>query len=207
MKYPNDIDEYAKRLPLPIDELRKENLPEQFVQRIIRLRGLYAYWLQFPMKLTAELVEYDRQMFNACRTQAYEDIKLVKTLIGDLQASTKDFWRWRINTMIMEDHKAARRAGEWRAAATMQKNLILNNKTDKDDPIDLQLEQIIPQVFEMTDDIGVLIPGTQKTSRAKIENLLKKYGRRDDMVVEDADFEEMKATESATQPPRQDKKG
>lgn len=191
MKAPLNIDEYAKRLPLDISELKEEKLPEAFIDRIMRLRGLYTYWLQFPSKQTADLVDYDRKMWNVRKTQAYEDIQLVKALIGDLQQSNKDFWRWRINTMIMDDHKAARRAGEWRAVATMQKNLILNNKTDKDDPIDLQLDRIIPQTFEMTDNISIVIPQAKKTPRKKIEDMLRKYGRKDDMAVDDADFEEV----------------
>ena len=191
MKAPLNIDEYAKRLPLDISELKEEKLPEAFIDRIMRLRGLYTYWLQFPSKQTADLVDYDRKMWNVRKTQAYEDIQLVKALIGDLQQSNKDFWRWRINTMIMDDHKAARRAGEWRAVATMQKNLILNNKTDKDDPIDLQLDRIIPQTFEMTDNISIVIPQAKKTPRKKIEDILRKYGRKDDMAVDDADFEEV----------------
>ena len=191
MKAPVNIDEYAKRLPLDISELREEKLPEAFIDRIMRLRGLYTYWLQFPSKQTADLVEYDTKMWNVRKTQAYEDIQLVKALIGDLQQSNKDFWRWRINTMIMDDHKAARRAGEWRAVATMQKNLILNNKTDKEDPIDLQLDRIIPQAFEMTDNIGIIIPEAKKTSRKKIEDMLRKYGMKDGMRIDDTDFEEV----------------
>ena len=191
MKAPVNIDEYAKRLPLDISDLREEKLPEAFIDRIMRLRGLYTYWLQFPSKQTADLVEYDTKMWNVRKTQAYEDIQLVKALIGDLQQSNKEFWRWRINTMIMDDHKAARRAGEWRAVASMQKNLILNNKTDKEDPIDLQLDRIIPQAFEMTDNIGIIIPEAKNTPRNKIEDMLRKYGRKDDMAVDDADFEEV----------------
>ena len=191
MKAPLNIDEYAKRLPLDISELKEEKLPDAFIDRIMRLRGLYTYWLQFPSKQTADLVDYDRKMWNVRKTQAYEDIQLVKALIGDLQQSNKEFWRWRINTMIMDDHKAARRAGEWRAVASMQKNLILNNKTDKEDPIDLQLDRIIPQTFEMTDNISIIIPEAKKTPRKKIEDMLRKYGRKDDMAVDDTDFEEV----------------
>ena len=73
----------------------------------------------------------------------------------------------------------------------MQKNLILNNKTDKEDPIDLQLDQIIPQNFEMTDNISIIIPDAKKTSRKKIEDMLRKYGKKDDMQIENADFEEV----------------
>lgn len=199
MKGPIDIDEYAKRLPLDRMELEQEHLPRSFIERLERLRGLYTYWLQFPNKQTQDIVEYDQQLFKIGKTQAYEDIQLVKVLIGDLQASSKDFWRWRINTMIMEDHKSARRAGDWRSAASMQKNLILNNKTDKDDPLELDFEKIVPQQFEMTDNIAIVIPGKTKTSRQKIEDMLQKYGKKDDMKIEDADYEEVKDDSGAGQ--------
>jgi hypothetical protein len=191
MRSPVDIDEYAKRLPLDLTELKEQHLSEDFINRIQRLRSLYTYWLQFPNKRTEDLVQYDEQMFHIRKTQAYEDIQLTKILIGDLLASTKEFWRWRINTMILEDHKAARRANDWRSAASMQKNLILNNKTDKDDPIDLEFDKIVPQNFEMTDNITILIPNAKKTPRKKIEDLLRKYGKRDDAKIEDADFVEV----------------
>lgn len=189
MKAPLNIDEYAKRLPLDVKELEAEQLPRAFINRLVRLRGLYTYWLQFPSKQTADLVDYDERMFKIAKTQAYEDIQLVKALIGDLQQSNKEFWRWRINTMIMADHRAARRAKDWRAAASMQKNLILNNKTDKEDAIDLQLEQIIPQRFELSDDIQIVIPDAKKTSRKKIEELLRKYGKKDGIDIEPAEYE------------------
>lgn len=189
MKAPLNIDEYAKRLPLDVKELEAEQLPRAFINRLVRLRGLYTYWLQFPSKQTADLIDYDESMFKIAKTQAYEDIQLVKALIGDLQQSSKEFWRWRINTMIMADHSAARRAGDWRAAASMQKNLILNNKTDKEDAIDLQLEQIIPQRFELSDDIQIVIPDAKKTSRKKIEELLRKYGKKDGRDIEPAEYE------------------
>ena len=191
MKAPINIDEYVKRLPLDRTELEKEQLPQAFIERLERLRGIYTYWLQFPNKQTQEIVKYDLDMFLIGKTQAYEDIQLVKVLIGDLQSTTKDFWRWRINTMILEDHEQALKDKDWRSVASMQKNLILNNKTNKEDPLELDFEKIVPQQFEMTDDIAIVIPGKHKTSRKKIEDMLKKYGRKDEMQIEDADFEEV----------------
>lgn len=188
-----DLDLYAKWLPMVgTPEMKEANLPAPFVQRLQRVKGVYDYWRQFPNKQTADIVEYEQQMFSIGKTQAYEDIRLVKLLLGDIEASTKEFWRWRINTLIEENIKSARRAGDWRAVASLVKNLIQNNKTDKEDPLELDFDKIVPQQFEMSDDIRIVNPNAIKTPRKKIEELLKKYGRKDGLAIDDADFEEVK---------------
>jgi len=188
-----DLDQYARWLPVVgTPEIEKANLPAPFIQRLQRVRGIYDYWRQFPNKQTADIVEYEAQMFGIGKSQAYEDIRLVKLLLGDIEASTKEFWRWRINTIIEENIKSARRAGDYRAVASLVKNLILNNKTDKEDPLELDFDKIVPQTFEMSDDIQIVNPKAVRTPRRKIEELLKKYGRKGGMAIDDADFEEMK---------------
>jgi hypothetical protein len=188
-----DLDEYAKWLPLVgTKDIEEAQLPSSFIQRLQRIRGVYDYWLQFPNKQMIDIVSYEEQMFGIQKTQAYQDIRLVKLLLGDIESSTKEFWRWRINTIIMDNIKSARRASDFRSVASLVKNLILNNKTDKDDPLELDFEKIVPQTFEMTDDISIVIPGKQKTSRKKIEEMLKKYGKKDGTKIQDADFEEIK---------------
>lgn len=187
-----DLDQYAKCMPLSRDQLIEQHLPDAFINRIERVRGLYAYWLQHPTKVTSEVVEFDMEQFDIRKTQAYEDIALVKALIGDIQSSTKAFARWRANVMIEQDIQRAREDGDWRAVASMQKNYILNNKTDKDDPIELEFDKIVPQQFEMTDDISIVIPGAKKASRQRVEELLRKYHGKKTPEAEDANFEEVK---------------
>lgn len=191
-----DIDEYAKWLPMVgTPDIEGAHLPAAFIQRLQRLRGVYDYWLQYPNKLSADIVEFEQQMFGIAKTQAYQDIRLVKILLGDIEASTKDFWRWRINTILMESLKGARRAHDYRAVASLVKNLIANNKTDKEDPLDLEFDKIVPQQFELSDDIRIVNPASSKTSRKRIEELLRKYGRTQSMEITDADFEEVKDEE------------
>lgn len=188
-----DIDEYARWLPaVGTPEMEKAGLPAPFVQRLQRMRGAYDYWRQFPNKQQADIVEYEVQMFGIHKTQAYQDIRLVKLLLGDIEASTKEFWRWRINNIIEENIRSARRAGDYRAVASLVKNLILNNKTDKEDPLELDFDKIVPQTFEMSDDIRIVNPKATRTPRRKIEELLKKYGRKEGLDIEDSDFQEVK---------------
>ena len=158
-------------------------------ERLQRLRGIYAYWLQFPSKFDKEIVDYDMKKFKVGRAQAYDDLHLTQILMGNLQQASKEFMRWKINRDLEEDLRLARQRGDLRAAASIEKNRIMNNRTDKDDEPELEFDKIVPQQFEMTDDPTVI--GIQKVPglRDRIRKLEKKYG---DTKIEDADYEEIK---------------
>ena len=126
MSVPVNIDEYSEYLPVSSDELREQLVPEDTIQRIERLRELSSYWRSYPSTSPKELVTRCMQKFKVGKSQAYDDIHILKILIGNLEATTKEFARWRVNQMIEEDRVAARRDGDWRAVASMQKNYILN---------------------------------------------------------------------------------
>lgn len=175
MSLPVNIDEYSRYVTMNDDELQEQHVSQIILTRLHRLRGLYAYWIQFPGKCDREIVTYDINMFRVSRTQAYDDLHLVQVLLGNLQQANKEFMRWKINMDIEEDLKAARRAQDYRAVAQLEKNRILNNRTDKDDEPELEFEKIVPQTFEPVDDPTVI--GIQKIPdlRNKIKKLISKY--------------------------------
>lgn len=189
MSLPINIDEYSKLVVLDDNELQQQNVAVSIRERLQRLRGIYAYWLQFPSKFDKEIVDYDMKKFKVGRAQAYDDLHLTQILMGNLQQSSKDFMRWKINRDLEEDLRMARQRGDLRAVASIEKNRIMNNRTDKDDEPELEFDKIVPQQFEMTDDPTVI--GIQKVPglRDRIRKLEKKYG---DTKIEDADYEEIK---------------
>ena len=128
-------------------------------------------------------------MFRVGRAQAYDDIRLVQVLLGSIQSANKEFMRWKINKDLEEDLKAARRAQNYRAVAAIEKNRILNNRTDKNDEIELEFDKIVPQLFEPTDDPSVI--GIEKIPRLRerIKLLNKKYSNNIDMKY--TDYEEV----------------
>lgn len=189
MSLPVDIDEYSRYITLNDDELTELKVNPNLFERIHRLRGLYAYWLQFPNKFENDIVAYDMNMFRVGRAQAYDDIRLVQVLLGSIQSANKEFMRWKINKDLEEDLKAARRAQNYRAVAAIEKNRILNNRTDKNDDIELEFDKIVPQLFEPTDDPSVI--GIEKIPRLRerIKLLNKKYSNNIDMKY--TDYEEV----------------
>lgn len=185
---PINLDQYSRYVTLDDTELRELRVAESVLVRLHRIRGLYAYWLQFPSKLDNDLVQYDMALFKVSRSLAYEDIHLVKVLLGNLQQTTKEFMRWKINKSIEQDITAARRAGDLRSVASLTKVWVLNNRTDKDDEPDLEFDKIVPQNFEPTDDPTVLGIERIPDLRGKIRALYKKYSNT---TIQEADFEEV----------------
>lgn len=187
MSLPVNIDDYGIYLSQDSTELREQRIPDSTIQRVERLRELAAYWRSYPSTSQKELLARCMQTFKVQRSQAYDDIHLLKILIGNLEATTKEFARWRVNQMIEEDRAAARREGDWRAVASMQKNYIINNQTDKPDTPDLSFEKIVPLQIEPTDDPSVLGIRVPKNLRARRDKLIRQYSKEDEY----AEFEEL----------------
>ena len=191
MSLPVNIDQYAEFLPVDSSELRLQMVPEDTIMRVERLRELSSYWRSYPSTSPKELVSRCMQLFHVGKSQAYDDIHLLKILIGNLEATTKEFARWRVNQMIEEDRQAARRDGDWRAVASMQKNYILNNQTDKPDTPDMAFDKIVPLQLEPTDDPSVLGIKAPKNLRARRDKLIKQFSKDDEY----AEYTEVPSTD------------
>lgn len=183
------MEDYSMYITLSDDELFERRIAQTVIERIHRLRGLYAYWLQFPQKFDQDIVQYDMAMFRVGKSQAYDDLHLVHTILGNLQQASKDFMRWKINQDLEQDLKAARRAGDHRSVAAIEKNRIINNRTDKEDELELEFDKIIPQQFVPVDDPTVLGIKKLPDLRNRIRMLVKKYS---DNSVQFAEYEELK---------------
>ena len=189
------MEDYSIYITLSDDELFERRIAQTVIERIHRLRGLYAYWLQFPQKFDQDIVQYDMAMFKVGKSQAYDDLHLVRLILGNLQQASKDFMRWKINQDLEQDLKAARRAGDHRSVAAIEKNRILNNRTDKDDELELEFDKIIPQQFVPVDDPTVFGIKKLPDLRNRIRELVKKYS---DNSVQLAEYEELKEDNGAT---------
>ena len=175
MSVPADNDQYQGLLALDENQLIEENTPPHIIERVIRLRSLYTYWCRFSSKAPREIVEWDMLMNHVQESQAYDDVHCLKVIIGNLQESSKKFWRWRINQMLEEDRKKAAHAGDWRSVAAIDKNFIKNNLTDKEDTPEMAFDKIVPLRIVPTDDPTVI--GIKKVAdlRGKVRKMLKKY--------------------------------
>ncbi len=192
MSLPANIDQYAELLPLSDDELREQKVNPLMLERLHRIRGLYAFWLQYPNKTKAEVVQQDAALFKVSQSKAYEDVQLVEILLGDIQRMTKDFARWRFNMMNERHIRDAERAKDWRAVASLEKNFIKANQLDKEDTPEMAFDEIVPLQIEPTDDPSVLGIKKVPNLRERKARLINKYSRE---APEYVDYEEVEDEE------------
>jgi len=196
MPLPANLDDYSRYIVMNDDELRTQPINPAVIQRVHRLRGLYAYWLQFPDKFERDLLQQDMALFGVGRAQAYDDVRLVQIILGNMQQATRNFMRWKINQDLEADLKAARRAGDHRSVAALEKARIQNNRTDKEDEPETNYDRIPLFGVVMTSNPAALkIEGydNEAVLRKEIASMNKKYSREIDQQKEQeyTDYQEV----------------
>lgn len=194
MPLPANLDEYTRYIVMNDDELKEERISPAIVQRIHRLRGLYAYWLQFPDKFERDILQQDIALFGVERAQAYDDVRLVQIILGNMQQANRNFMRWKINQDLEQDLKAARRQGDYRSVAQLEKVRVLNNRTDKEDEPQTDYDRIPLFGVVMTSNPAALkIEGydNEASLRKDIDAMNKRYSREIEKEKEYTDYEEV----------------
>lgn len=194
MPLPANLDEYSKYIVMNDDELQKQPVNPAVVQRVHRLRGLYAYWLQFPDKFERDILQHDMALFGVGRAQAYDDVRLVQIILGNMQQANRNFMRWKINQDLEADLKAARRQGDYRSVASLEKVRVLNNRTDKEDEPDTNYDRIPLMGVTFTSNpkaLGIDGYENEESLRKDIAKYNKKYSREIDQDKEYTEYEEV----------------
>lgn len=192
MPVPATIDVCEKHLFSDVEEMTREGVPELIQQRLIRLRDMYNYWLQFPRKKDLEIVGELELRYKVGKSTAYEDIRIIKRLLGDFAKTTKDYHRYKFCQMIDETYEMAKRIKDARAMGAAANYYGKYTQLDKEDILDKGYDKIIVQPFEPTDDPTVLGIKPIPNVRERIKSKIQQYWSED---IEDVDFEEVEFNE------------
>lgn len=201
MPLPVNIDEYVSYIVMNDEELRDQHVSPAVIDRLHRLRGLYAYWLQFPDKFERDILQQDISLFGVGRAQAYDDVRLVQILLGNMQQATRNFMRWKINQDLEADLRVARRQGDYRSVASLEKVRVLNNRTDKEDEPETNYDRIPLFGVVFTSNPSALnIPGydNEASLRKDIIAMNKRYSREIENEKEFTDYEEVEEDGAGT---------
>jgi len=192
MPVPATIDVCEKYLFADISEMSADGLPEVIQQRLLRLRDMYNFWLQFPRKKDLEIVAELELRYKVSKSTAYEDIRIIKRLLGDLAKTTKDYHRYKFCQMIDETYEMAKRIKDARAMGAAANYYGKYTQLDKEDILDKGYDKIVVQPFEPTDDPSVLGIKAIPNIREKIKSKIQQYWSED---IEDVEFEEVEFNE------------
>jgi hypothetical protein len=171
-------------------ELEKQAISPQLIDRIIRMRAAYTLWLEHPRKKDAEIRDF-LMNFSINKTAAYDDIRILKLLLGDFTETSKNFHRFKFNAMVMNAYEVAERRKDARSMVAASAQYAKYNQLDKEDALKTPWDEIIPQRFEPTSDPSVIGIKPVDNIQEKIRALKEKYGKDiEDIEYEDVDFDE-----------------
>lgn len=189
MSLPAKIDDYQLNLFASVDDMNERNVPQHIQVRLLRLRALYTFWLNFPSKTTREMVQQNMTMHpDIKQREAYDDIRLIKILIGNIEAETKEWHRFVFNRRTDEVYRQAMRDHDNRAAEKANADYAKYNRVGEIDPQPFDYDDIIPHQIEPTDDPTVIGIAPVKDLRGKIQRMKRKLGAD----IQDAEFVEIK---------------
>jgi len=168
------------------------HLSPQIRDRLLRIRSGYTLMNEYPSKADREIILHIMSLGQVERSAAYEDLRIIKDLLGSINKQSKDWHRFKFNHQIQ---KAYDRADLLNDADSMVKAMNVYgkyNQLDKEDAERIPWDEIIPQLFEPTEDPSVLGIKPIPNIRQKIADMKKKYmDQIEDVTYDEIDVEQL----------------
>ena len=166
-----------------------DDIPVPYQERIKRLRVGYTFWYEFPTKSEPDIRDLLMNEFGIVKSTAYEDLQIIKVLLGDIKNPSKEWIRYQVNAMLDAAYKLAEKQKNPIAMALCADKKGKYNMIDKPDAEPLPFDEIVPQQFEPTDDPTVLGLKKDPDIREKKKKMLEKY--MSEIEIIDVPYEEM----------------
>ena len=191
--YDSGFDACKADLYTDADELFRK-YPELLAKKVLRVREMHQWLISNPSAKDAEFISEIRARFGVSKPTAYSDLAVLKAMLPELSATSRDFHTWRFIEMILETYNFAKARKDVRtmerATATMAKFMNI----DKQEDTRINLEDLKVQPFVATDDPSILgisqIPNIRERQRALIEKYTKECIDIEEIEAEDVDLEE-----------------
>ncbi len=170
------------------DELRKL-FPAASVERVLRLRELYNWVISNPDCKDKEFVDVAIGRFGISKTLAYDDLKIIKSVLPNITQASRDYHRWKYNEMILETYQMAKKRKDTKTMERAATSYAKFNNVNVEDEQSVPYDMIVVQPFTATDDPTVLgikpIPNIENV----ISDMIEKY-RAESLDIDDIEYED-----------------
>ena len=169
-----------------VEQMNEAKIPAPMQDRLLRLRDIYTYWLQQPMTRDRDIAQRIIRLYGVQRTQAYQDIRIIKIILGEVHKATKEYHRYKFLQMIESSYEMARVNHDARSMVAAADKYAKYTQLDKEDLVDRGFDKIAIQPMKPTDDPSVAGFKPVPNIREKIQKKIASYWNDE---VEDVDFE------------------
>ncbi len=147
---------------------------------------VFAKWLDAPELQDKQIVAFMMKQYNISRTQAYENMSTIKSVLGNVRNASKEWQRFTVISMLKETYNIAKDNNRYKEMVMAADKLGKYTKLDKDEVEEIPWDQIIPPSWEPSSDpslLNIVIP--QNLTELK-QKLRRKYLREKNIA--DADI-------------------
>ena len=173
---------------MPEEQLRKD-LPAAAVERVLRLRALYNWIISNPDCKDKEFVDEAICRYAISKTLAYDDLKIIKSVLPHITQASRDYHRWKYNEMILETYQMAKKRKDTKTMERAATSYAKFNNVNVEDEQSVPYDMIVVQPFTATSDPSVLgikpIPNIDKV----VSDMIAKY-RAESIDIDDIEWEE-----------------
>jgi len=160
-----------------------------------RIRSKYSkaftYWVNNPSYSDRQIVRFMQNECNVSYSQAYRDLRFIKSMLGNVANTSKEWMLYTVIEMCKEAYKLARLKKDPKGMAIAADKIGKYCKLDKNELDSLPWDQLVAPNFEPSPDISILgfkpDPNIEERRSKLREKYLKQY---DPNAITDADIVE-----------------
>ena len=172
------------------DELTlRDKFPAVAVDRLLRIRAMYNWVISNPEAKDKEFIDMATSRHGIAKTIAYDDLRIIKTIIPNLTRDSRQYHRWKYNEMILETYAMAKKRKDTKTMERAATSYAKFNSVNVEDEQSVPYDMIVVQPFTATQDPSVLGIKPIPNIEDKIKKLIDKY-RAESIDIDDIEFEE-----------------
>lgn len=185
MALPALIDTAQAYLMADEETMVAAGVPAVTIRHIFRLRDSFCWWREHPSKRDRDVVTRLMSYGGISKSQAYDDLKVVKVLLGSFEKTTRDYNLYLASSGILDAIHKSNEKGDMKSVINGWAQFAKIHQLDKDEREELSYD-IAPQPFKATDNPEVIGIKRMPNIRERIKAMKEKYWSED---VQDVDFE------------------
>jgi hypothetical protein len=178
-------------------EKAKNMLSDKDLEIKIRYEKAFTFWLNNPELDDRQVARFLINECNVSKSVAYEDLKKIKILLGNVKVAAKEWHRHMVIQMSLEAYRMAKAKKDPKSMVLAADKIGKYTKLDKDEAEALPWDQLLPPNFEPDPDIALLNLKPVENIEAKRKQLRDKYLRKynpkhieEAVIIEDDDHTE-----------------
>lgn len=152
MQDPRELEQAQNFLFSTQEEMDAAKLSPFHQKRLLRLRSTYSYWLANPRLPERDVAQFIQRTHKVGQSAAYNDLRLLKVLLGSLNSATTDFYRWQFLQRCEEGFRMARANQDASAYARVLAAYLKGTQLDKEKAQTIDYSLIVPPNMEFTGD-------------------------------------------------------